>query len=183
MTVQMFTLAFCSILMFAAAQDVWQLRISNIFPVALVALYIGWVAFSGFEFDIWQNLVVFTFTFATGLFLFSRQWLGGGDVKLLASAALWFDLSAAPYLLLCVTLGGAAISLGFIIVRRFVPTGVHERTGWVALKRKGPIPYGLAIAAGAILCGQVYGYNPTGKLDLVQNNLPAMPQGLVTKSN
>ena len=32
--------------------------------------------------------------------------------------------------------------------------------GWVLLRRQGPIPYGLAIAAGALLAIHIRGVNP-----------------------
>jgi prepilin peptidase CpaA len=153
---------FWAVLALAAMQDAWELRISNAFPVALVALYAAWVAVAGFETDIWQNVAVFVFALSAGLFLFAKRWLGGGDVKLFAAAALWFDFRAAPYLLMSIVLAGAVLGAVFIIARRLVPAGVQERSGWVTLRKKGPIPYGLAIAAGAILCGQVYGFNPAG---------------------
>jgi prepilin peptidase CpaA len=156
------TYGFWAVLALAAMQDAWELRISNAFPVALVALYATWVAVAGFETDIWQNAAVFVFALSAGLFLFAKRWLGGGDVKLFAAAALWFDFHAAPYLLMSIVIAGAVLGATFIVARRLVPAGVQERTGWVTLRKKGPIPYGLAIAVGAIVCGQVYGFNPAG---------------------
>lgn len=165
-SLQMITFATWALFIAAALEDVWRLRISNIWPVALIALFPFWVWRAGVETDLWQNAAFFAFSLSAGLLLFSRKWLGGGDVKLFAAAALWFDFNAAPYLLMAITLGGCVLGLLFIVMRRLLPANIAERTGWVCLKPKGPIPYGIAIAAGSILCSQQYGFNPAPPRDV-----------------
>lgn len=147
----------------AALQDLWKLRISNLFPVAILGLFPVWALAAGVERDIWQNALFFTIILAIGTFLFARHWFGGGDVKLLAAVAMWFDLSGGLALLVYVTMGGGLLSLIFIILRRLTPALVRDQSGWAALKRRGPIPYGLAIALGAILCVHFQGVNPSGR--------------------
>lgn len=142
----------------AALQDGWRLRISNLFPIAIVACFLGWVAVIGPEFDLWQNLVAFLLCLAVGLFLFSRNWLGGGDVKLLAALALWFDFGGAGQFLVFTMLGGGLVALALIAFRRLVPA--LAGTGVAAFRRRGPIPYGLAIAVGALLAIHLHGVNP-----------------------
>lgn len=149
--------AFWAVLLLAAAQDLWKLRISNLFPIALVVLFVGWHAYTGFSFALWQNLAVFAFVLSAGVVLFAIRWFGGGDVKLFAAAALWFDLARAPAFLMCVTIGGAVLALLFIAVRHLLPADFGEKTGWAALRRRGPIPYGMAIAGGTILCSALNG--------------------------
>lgn len=160
MTVPCFNYGFGVLLLLAAGQDLWKLKISNVFPIALIALYIIRAIIVGLQTDMWQNLAVFALALSAGTILFAKRWLGGGDVKLFAAAALWFDFTAAPYLLFAITFGGALVALAFIFIRRLLPTGLGEKTGWESLKRRGPIPYGLAIAIGAIICSQVYQFNP-----------------------
>lgn len=155
-----------AVLAVAALQDLWKLRISNVFPALIIALYPVWLIISGFEGDIWQNAVLFAIMLAIGAFLFARHWFGGGDVKLFAAAALWFDFSGGLALVVYVTVGGGLLSLIFIALRRLTPTLVRDHSGWMALKTRGPIPYGLAIACGAILCAQFHGVNPNGKAAL-----------------
>lgn len=155
-----------AIFVVAGLQDLWRLRISNILPVTLIALFPLWVWRTGFENDLWQNAAFFLFSLSAGLLLFSRKWLGGGDVKLFAASSLWFDFHAAPYLLMAITIGGGVLGLLFIIVRRMLLKNTAELTGWLCLKPKGPIPYGIAIAAGSILCGQFYGFNPAPPRDV-----------------
>ena len=168
------------VLIAAALQDLWRLRISNILPVLLILLFPLsrapscctsppcplWVWRVGFETDLWQNAALFAFALSVGLLLFARRWLGGGDVKLFAAVALWFDFHGAPYLLLAITIGGGLLGLLFIMVRRVLPLTMLERSNWACLKPKGPIPYGIAIAAGTILCSHLYGFNPAPPRDI-----------------
>jgi prepilin peptidase CpaA len=135
----------------AALQDVWRLQISNPYPVAVVLFFVAWLFAVGFDWSIWQNLAVFLFTLAIGTFAFARGALGGGDVKLLAAVSLWFDVKGSASFFLYTAIGGALLTLLFVIVRRLIPAYVQKRAGAAALQPRGPIPYGVAIAAGAIL--------------------------------
>lgn len=68
-------------------------------------------------------------------FLFSRGLMGGGDVKLIAALALWFNFSTLVSFLVLMSLLGGVLSLVYLIMAR--------RTS-----REAPIevPYGVAIA-------------------------------------
>ena len=46
-----------------------------------------------------------------------------------------------------------------------------------ALMPRGPIPYGLAIAAGAAMVMAIHGPNPSGRARLPDLHLSAFPQG------
>lgn len=91
-----------------------------------------------------------------GAVLFSRGWIGGGDVKLLAAAALWAGAEALPPLLLLTGLIGGLLALLFL-----TPLGA-----WITATRDAeprrvsahnprmggtPVPYGVAIAAAGLL--------------------------------
>ncbi|MEM1196194.1 MAG: prepilin peptidase [Pseudomonadota bacterium] len=65
--------------------------------------------------------------------------LGGGDVKFLGALALWLTPMAFLDLLLVMAFVGGAIAVGFV-VRRVV---------WKP-KTPGTVPYGVAIAVGAL---------------------------------
>jgi prepilin peptidase CpaA len=128
-------------LVVAAVEDVARLRISNITVLVVVAGAIAAMAFGGFAGQLWQNAVVFAAILAVGTIAFARNWLGGGDVKLLAATGLWVGFDAAPWLLAAIFLAGGVVAIGFIIVRKLR-----------GLKRSqaNRIPYGVAIAAGAL---------------------------------
>ena len=145
----------------AALQDFVMFRISNIFVLLLIGLFGAWVFATG-EYDVVQNLVVFGVTLGIGTVLFACGWLGGGDVKLLAATALWFNMAQGLSLFAAITLGGGLLALLLMLVRRMLPVSLYVRSALPILKPKGPIPYGLAIAIGAIIGSQTTGFNPSG---------------------
>jgi prepilin peptidase CpaA len=147
---QWLALVFAILLIAAAAEDSVRLRISNI-TVILVLLGAVVTAFVlGLELRMWQNLALLVAALAIGTPLFGHGILGGGDVKLLAATFAWFNLSAAPYLLLAVALSGGVLALLIIALRSMNwPDGMRQRT--ILLQRRAGIPYGIAIAAGALI--------------------------------
>ena len=133
----------------AALQDIAQLRISNVFPAIVVLLYIA----SGIVTGHWhwqQSLILLAIFFVVGLLLFHFNLFGGGDVKLLCALALWCSFSSVGNLLLSIVVFGGIVALLFMMARRLLPVALVKRLGWPGLVRLGPIPYGVAIAAGTI---------------------------------
>ena len=141
----------------AALQDTRQLKISNLFPIGVMACFAVWVALIGPRMALWENLVAFILTLAFGLALFSRRWLGGGDVKLLAAVALWFNLVNAGHTLFYIAVSGLLLTFVLIMVRRMLPA---YRGSWVSLRKRGPIPYGIAIATGTVIAMQIGSMSP-----------------------
>lgn len=82
---------------------------------------------------------------------FALGWLGGGDAKLLAAASLWVGPSAAVPFVVATALAGGGLALVLLLAR-----GTPWLYGWGPewmrrlLAPKGAIPYGVAIAAGAL---------------------------------
>lgn len=163
MAAQLILYLLAALLIAAAFQDMAKLTIANIFPTLILLLFPVWVAVVGPEADIWMNGVNFLIIFGVGLGLFALKWLGGGDVKLFAATALWFDFSGIIPLVFYVTMAGAGLTIILALLRRMVPAGVKSRFEWAIFERKGPIPYGVAIAIGAILCIYLQGVNPGGQ--------------------
>ena len=137
--------AFLVALAAAALEDGWRLRISNMFPLAIILLAIVAFALAGLRIALWQNLTLFAALLVFGTFLFSAHLLGGGDVKLLASCGLWFDLSAGWRMLTIVAIAGGLLAILILSVRLVVPDDAHR---WIPLRPRSGIPYGVAIAAG-----------------------------------
>lgn len=138
------------LLMAAAVQDAISLRISNV--TVLLVLVAGIVAavVVGPELRLWQNLLVFAGLLAVGTPIFAAGKLGGGDVKLLAAAGLWFDLWGAFWMLVDVAIAGGVLALLILFLRAFGwSQKIRDRV--VLLRPKGGIPYGIAIAAGALI--------------------------------
>ena len=147
---QWLALFFAILLVAAAVEDAVRLRISNI-TVGLVLLGAIVTAFVlGIEPRMWQNLALLVAALVIGTPLFGRGILGGGDVKLLAATFAWFNLSAAPAVLMAVALSGGVLALLVIALRSFNWSD-KTRQRAVVLQRRGGIPYGVAIAAGALI--------------------------------
>jgi prepilin peptidase CpaA len=90
---------------------------------------------------------------AAGFILFSFGFVGGGDAKLLAAAGVWLGLDGlAPFLFMTVMAGGLLAAT--LLVRSVFPIALrHMAPGLLpgASGVKTTVPYGYAIAAGAIL--------------------------------
>ena len=132
-------------LMAAAIEDAARLRISNLLPLTIIALAVVAISIAGPNRSLWQNLLLFSALLVVGTFLFSARLLGGGDVKLLASCGLWFDLSQGWRMLAAVAIAGGLLAITLLSIRPVVPAVAHRV---LLLKPKTGIPYGIAIAAG-----------------------------------
>lgn len=142
--------AFVTILAFAAWSDARRFLIPNIYPLLLLLLgALAWVAGFPFAAPLWSHAAHFLLALGLGMLLFHFGWFGGGDVKLYAALASWFPLSSGLFLLLTVSLSGAAVVLLSIVFH--LSRAVHRPAGGERksfMKRR--IAYGLAIAAGGI---------------------------------
>ena len=139
-----------ALLLAAAAEDAVRLRISNITVLlAIVAAVIAAIVV-GPTLALWQNLAVFAALLAVGTPMFAAGKLGGGDVKLLAALGLWFNLKGALWMLLDVVLAGGVLAI-LIIALRSLGWSEKIRRRVVLLQPGGGIPYGVAIAAGALI--------------------------------
>nr|WP_314442262.1 prepilin peptidase [uncultured Sphingomonas sp.] len=142
--------ALIALLVLAAVQDAMMLKISNYICGAVLLLGVAGAAIAGPQPSLWENGVVFVLALAIGTFLFSRGILGGGDVKLFAATVLWFDLNAAGRLLMWTAIAGGLLAV-LIILLRSLPWPAPVRARMRVLQAKAGIPYGIAIAAGAII--------------------------------
>lgn len=141
-----------SLLLVAALQDGWKLQISDWLSGAIAVGALFAVVLQGPQLNLWQNFLLFAVVLAVGTFAFGRGWMGGGDIKLLAASALWFDLSDGWKLLVAIAIAGGIEAILIIILRR-LPWSQALRDKVLLLKRGGPIPYGIAIALGVTLMG------------------------------
>lgn len=148
-------IVFPAAMAFAAASDLVSMTISNRIQIVLAVSFVAAAALAGLSIhDIaWHVLagaMVLTVTFA----FFAFGWIGGGDAKLAAATALWFgfDKALLDYLLLGSILGGF-LTLGLMLARTHPLPSFLVNEGW-ALRlhdQKSGIPYGIALAAGALL--------------------------------
>jgi prepilin peptidase CpaA len=147
---QWLALALAVLLIAAAIEDGIRLRISNITVALVLAGAIVAAAVVGPQLVLWKNLVVFLALLAAGTPMFAAGKLGGGDVKLLAATGLWFDFHGALWMLICVALAGGALAL-IVLILRAISWSETLRERVVLLRPKAGIPYGIAIASGALI--------------------------------
>ncbi len=148
--------AFSALMAVAAFEDFRRLVIPNALTLALCALWPLHLAAAPSLAGAFGSLGCALAVFVVGAFLFSRGYLGGGDVKLLSAAALWAGPAGTPPLLLLTGLLGGALGLLLLM-----PLGAHLiamarlRLGRMPAPTEGgmatPIPYGIAIAAAAVI--------------------------------
>ena len=88
-----------------------------------------------------------------GAGLFALNMLGGGDAKLMAAASLWLGLDGSLVFILGTAVAGGLFSLGLILARAAPGLAPAGGPAWLGrlLTPKGDIPYGVAIAAGALV--------------------------------
>ena len=150
--------AFAGLAVAATVTDVRSFRIPNRISIAMVALY-GAYVLGGFA-DPRSGLLAGGIVFAAGVFMFSRGWMGGGDVKLLAAVSLWAGTGHVLPMLLIVTVTGGLMSTAEWIrigglnrfLLRFHPAIAGTLTVTQARDR-AVVPYAAAILTGALYVG------------------------------
>ena len=139
-----------ALLVAAAAEDAVRLRISNVTVLLVIVAAVVAAIVVGPARVLWQNLAVFATLLAVGTPMFAAGKLGGGVVKLLAAVGLCFNLKGALWMLLDVVLAGGVLAI-MIIALRSLGWSEKMRRRAVILRPDGGIPYGVAIAAGALI--------------------------------
>ncbi|WP_309604141.1 prepilin peptidase [Phenylobacterium sp.] len=147
-------LAFPLLTLIAALRDATSYTIPNwislalvgIFPLAALALGLPLAVLGG-------QLGLGAAALVAAMAMFALGWIGGGDAKLFAAAALWLGWPAILTFLAVTGVAGGVLAVGLLAlrapaVRRHLPAG----PGWfVRLAEPGEnVPYGVAIAVGAL---------------------------------
>ncbi len=142
------------LLALAAGWDLASYTIPNLLPIGIVAAFLIFAALSGLPGAAWgAHLAAGVVALVAGFAFFAAGWIGGGDAKLFAAAALWFGFGdLLSYALVAALLGGA-LTIVLLVARRVpLPAGLI-RQGWIARlhDQRSGIPYGVALAAGALV--------------------------------
>ena len=141
-------------MIFAAIMDLFTMTIPNRLSLSLLAGFALMVPFAGLSLETvgWHILTGLGVLVAT-IFMFWRGWLGGGDAKLLSVAALWIGPKLFLPFIVYVGILGGVLSIAIILYRKFIPELWVLSQDWAARlhEKKGDIPYGIAIAAAAIV--------------------------------
>ena len=138
---------------FAAVTDLFTLTIPNRISIALVLGFLVAAPIMGMPVAvIGEHFVTAAVVLLAGVLMFSRGWLGGGDAKLLATAALWLGHENLLSYLLLVTFIGGLLASGILVYRSLIPPVWVAGQAWAMRlhDRKMGIPYGIALAAAAL---------------------------------
>jgi prepilin peptidase CpaA len=144
-------LVFVSAQIYAGCRDFVTYTIPNRISLALLAAFPVFALASGIEpAQIGVHLAVGGIVLVAAFGLFALGWLGGGDAKLVAATALWFGGDVLIYLF-AAALAGGALSLAVLSVRN-MPLPALVAHPWLerVMDPKAGIPYGVALAAGAV---------------------------------
>jgi prepilin peptidase CpaA len=149
-------LGFAALMLMAAIEDLRRLIIPNALTLSLCVLWPFYVQAAPSLFGVLGSLGCAVAVFLAGALCFSRGYLGGGDVKLLAAAALWAGPSGTPALLVATGVFGGMLALILVMPPgAYIATLARAKLGPAdAVEKIGeatPVPYGIAIAAAAML--------------------------------
>ena len=147
-------LLFPTLMAFAASSDLLTMTISNRLSLILAGgffLLAGATGMSWTEFGMHLGAAALVLTVA--FVFFTQGWIGGGDAKLAAATALWFGFSHLLDYLLYASLLGGALTLLLLQFRQLPLPGTLARQAWVVRlhEKGGGIPYGIALAAAALI--------------------------------
>ena len=146
------------LLLYVATIDIATRSIRNEICLALALLGIS----SQFAdpMQVAESLIGATVLFLLLLVIYTRGWIGGGDVKLLVALAIGLPLMGVIQLLTITALAGGVLALVHLMLRllpypKLAPAGssfirrVYAIERWRHVRR-APLPYGVAIACGGI---------------------------------
>jgi prepilin peptidase CpaA len=138
---QILTIALAVLLLVAAVIDVRTFTISNRLNLAVALLApLYWLAIS---LPLWPGVGI-QLAMGAGVFVllagaFYAGMMGGGDVKLAAALALWFQPASIILFLVLMSLAGGVLTLVILAIHR-----------WKRREGRPEIPYGVAIAFGGL---------------------------------
>lgn len=138
---------------FAGAMDFFTMTIPNRVSLALIAGFAVAALFAGMPVaTVGAHVLAGLLFLVIGIFMFSMGWLGGGDAKILAAAALWLGFeSVLPYVVMVTILGGLLAAALLAFRGTILPVWFSGQEWAMRLHdRKGGIPYGIALAGAAL---------------------------------
>jgi len=137
----------------AAFSDITRYTIPNWLTGAIALLFplvALWASLAPLA--ILVHIGVGIFALGLGMMFFALGWLGGGDAKLIAAAALWAGPTGVWVFLLAAALAGGALTLALLFFRKLPLPEKLIAQPWIARlhDHEAGIPYGAALAAGAL---------------------------------
>jgi len=147
-------------MIFGAFWDLTTMTIPNWLTVSLAAAFVLILPFAGLGMqEIAWHLAAGGLALVAGMVLFALGWIGGGDAKFVAAAALWIGWSNLLSYLIVASVFGGVLTLVLLGFRRLPLPQFLVRQAWIARlhdHREG-VPYGIALAlAGLVIFKDSY---------------------------
>jgi len=145
---------FPALVIIAALTDATSFTIPNCISLLLLAAYVPASLLLGRPLaEMGVDLAVGLAALVAGMAMFAAGWIGGGDAKLFAACALWLGLrGSGPFLLVTALAGGGLAVLLLNARSSALKTYFAAGPAWLVRLATpgGDVPYGVAIAAGAL---------------------------------
>jgi prepilin peptidase CpaA len=156
-------LLFPALMAFAASSDLLTMTISNRLSLALAGGFLLLTIATGMSLaTVGLHLAAGALVLVICFGFFSAGWIGGGDAKLAAATALWFGFDYLLVYLLYASLFGGVLTLLLIQFRKLPLPAPLARQTWILRLHEtgGAVPYGIALAAAALLVYPKTGWMP-----------------------
>jgi prepilin peptidase CpaA len=147
-------LLFPALMAFAAASDLFTMTISNRVSLALALGFVALALLSGMGwYDLLSHIGAGAAVLVVAFACFAMGWVGGGDAKVAAAAALWFGFGHLLNYLVYASLFGGALTLLLLQFRQWPLPYPFAGQAWLTRlhAKESGIPYGIALAIGALM--------------------------------
>jgi prepilin peptidase CpaA len=144
---------FVVLLALAAGWDLASYTIPNFIPLTVLLGFAVFATTAGYPASLYgTHALAAVIALITGFALFALGYIGGGDAKLFAAVAAWFGLHDLFQYVLVASIFGGALTLILLAGRRFPLPALLASQSWIVRlhEPRAGIPYGVALAAGAI---------------------------------
>lgn len=142
-----------TLVIIAGINDLTTMKIPNRINLAIFFSFFPVALLMGMDWTILglSSLIGFGVLLA-GMIMFALRWIGGGDAKLFAAVALWMGPQGSLAFILLSALVGGLFCIILMNARAWFQVYVPGMPPWAQrlMQPKGDIPYGVAIAAGAL---------------------------------
>ncbi len=156
-------LLFPALMAFAASSDLLTMTISNRLSLALAGGFFLLTVITGMSLTvIGMHVAAATLVLVVCFGFFSMGWIGGGDAKLAAATALWFGFDFLLVYLIYAALFGGVLTVLMLQFRRLPLPDLLARYPWILRLHNaaGGVPYGIALAAAALVVYPKTGWMP-----------------------
>ena len=160
-------LLFPALMAFAASSDLFTMTISNRLTLALAGAFFPLTLITGMSLAaVGWHVAAAGLVLAFAFVFFWRGWIGGGDAKLVTATALWFGFEHLLDFMIYAALLGGVLTVIMLQFRKLPLPGVLARQPWIQRlhEKGGGVPYGIALAGGAMLVYPHTGWMPTAGL-------------------